>query len=273
MHYQTGEARLRRRRSKDAIALAMQGRWEEAIDANRSIIEVFPKDINAYNRLGKALAELGQYDQAKEAYMKALEIDHKNSIARKNLRRLSLLNEAQLAPGGDRHKVVPQLFIEETGKAGVASLEQLAPRQVLAKVAAGDPVYLRPKKQGLVVENKLGEYLGQVEPRIGVRLARLIERGNRYTAMITSSADNGVRVIINEVFQHPSLVGHPSFLAKGYDGFRSYVKDSLLKYELDEDDGFEDRDYHLEGEEEIEPLPEDDHLLAGDENENIIEEE
>jgi len=274
MHYQTGEARLRRQRTKEAINLAMQGRWEEAITANRSIIEVFPNDINAYNRLGKALSELGQYAEAREAYNRALEIDPKNSIARRNLRRLSLLKEAQRAIGQDRHMVIPQLFIEETGKAGVASLELMAPKEVLAKLAAGDPVYLRPKGQGLIAENKLGEYLGQVEPRIGVRLAKLIEGGNRYIAAITSSADSEVKVIITEIFQHPSQAGRPSFPAKGYDGFRSYVKDSILKYELDEDEAFEDMDYHLEGagEEEPEPLPEDVHLLA-DNEEDLPEEE
>jgi tetratricopeptide (TPR) repeat protein len=249
----------------------MQGRWEEAIAANQSIIEVCPKDIDAYNRLGKALTELGQYAQARGAYSRAIEIDPKNSIARRNLRRLSLLKEAQLPPAGGRRKVAPHLFIEETGKAGVASLEQLASREVLAKIAAGDMVYLKPKGQSLIVENTLGEYLGQVEPRVGVRLTKLIEGGNRYSATITSSADNGVRIIIKEIFQHPSQAGRPSFPTRGSDGFRSYVKGSILKYELDEDEAFEDRDYHLEWDEEIEPLPEDDSLLADEED--ILEEE
>jgi len=269
MYYQVGEARLRRRRSKEAIALAMQGRWEEAVTANRSIVEVFPQDINAHNRLGKALMELGCYAEAKEAYMKALGIDPKNSIARKNMRRLSLLKEAHLVPGGGPHRVSPQLFIEETGKAGMASLEQLAPREMLARMAAGDPVYLRPKGRSLIAENKLGEYLGQVELRIGARLAKLIRGGNHYTAAITSSADGEVKIIITEVFQHPNQVGRPSFPAKGYDGFRSYVKDSVLKYELDEEEGFEDIDYHLEWEGELEPLPEGIFLLAGDADDDI----
>lgn len=265
MHYQTGEARLRRQRAREAIALAMQGRWEEAVTTNRSIIEVFPKDVNAYNRLGKALTELGRYAEAKEAYAKALEIDPKNSIARRNLRRLSLLKEVHPFPGGDHHRVAPHLFIEEMGKAGVASLKQLASREVLAKIAAGDPVYLRPKGQTLIVENKLGDYLGEVEPRIGVRLAKLIEGGNRYAAAITSSADSEVKVIIKEIFQHPSQAGRPSFPAKGADGFRSYVRDSILKYELEEEEAFEEMEYPLEWEDEIEPLPEVVSLLADDE--------
>ncbi|MFQ5924864.1 MAG: tetratricopeptide repeat protein [Dehalococcoidia bacterium] len=276
MHYQTGEARLRRRRTKEAIALAMQGRWEEAVTTNRSIIEVFPKDVDAYNRLGKALTELGRYAAARGAYSKALEINPKSSIARRNLRRLSLLKEVQLSPRGDHHKVAPYLFIEETGKAGVASLQRLASREVLAGIAAGDRVYLRPKGQSLVVENRLGDYLGEVEPRIGVRLAKLMEVGNRYTAAITSLSDNEVRVIIKETFQHPSQAGRPSFPAKAFDGFRPYVKGSILKYELEEEEVFEEREYPLAWEEELEPLAEGASLLADDEdgdNGDTIEEE
>lgn len=273
MHYQVGEAGPRRRRTKEAIALAMQGRWEEAVAANRSIVELFPQDINAYNRLGKALTELGCYAEAREAYTKAMEIDPRNSIARRNMRRLSLLQEGQPAPVGYPHRVSPQLFIEETGKAGVASLEQLAPKEVLARMAAGDLVYLRPKGRGLIAENKLGEYLGQVESKVGVRLAKLIRGGNRYAAAVTSSTDGEVRIIITEVFQHPSQVGRPSFPAKGYDGFRSYVKDSVLKYELDEEESLSDLDYHLEWEEELEPLHDNLSLLPSDTDNDISVEE
>jgi len=274
MHYQAGEARLRRRREKDAIALAVQGRWEEAVTANRSIIEVFPNDINAYNRLGKALTELGQNTQAKEAYSRALEIDPKNSIARRNLRRLSLLKDEQPIPSKGRQKVIPQLFIEETGKAGVVSLEQLAPREVIAKLAAGDPVYLRSKGQGLIVESKHGEYLGQVKPRIGVRLAKLIKGGTRYTAAIASSADSEVKVVIAEVFQHPSQAGRPSFPAKGYDGFRSYVKGSILKYELgEEEEVLDESGYPIELEESADALPEGMSLIVDNEDGSIPEEE
>ncbi len=268
MYPQTGEAKLRRQRTKEAIILAMQGRWEEAVAANKGIIEVFPKDINAYNRLGKALTELGQYDEAKVAYSKAIEINPKNSIARKNLRRLSLLKEVQPSPGGDHHKVTPHLFIEEMGKAGVASLKQPAPREVLAKLAAGNPVYLKVKGQSVIVENNRGDYLGEVEPRIGTRLAKLIAGGNRYTAAITSLADHEVKVIIREIFQHPSQAGRPSFPAKGPADFRPYVRDSILKYELEDEEAFEEMDYASELEEEVEPLPEGVSLLVEDADED-----
>jgi len=46
----------------------MQNRWEEAIEANKSLIESFPTDVDAYNRLGRALMELSRYSDAKEVY-------------------------------------------------------------------------------------------------------------------------------------------------------------------------------------------------------------
>jgi tetratricopeptide (TPR) repeat protein len=273
MDYQAGEARIRRRRTKEAISLAMQGRWEEAVSANRGIIEIFPNDINAYNRLGKALTELGKYKEAKEAYSQALKIDTRNGIARRNLRRLSLLKETHGRAGEGNQSVNPQLFIEETGKAGVAMLEQLATKEVIAKMAPGDPVELRLKGQGLSVHNKSGEHLGQVEPKIGSRLAKLIEGGNRYTAAIASSADGEVRIIITEVFQDVSQAGRPSFPPRGDDGFRSYVKRSILKYEIGEEEQVDDSGEPIEVEEDKEALPDGMTLLATEDEGSSPDEE
>ena len=47
---------------------------------------MFPNDINALRRLGKALMELQQYVSAKEAYSRALEIDPHDPIAQKLLK-------------------------------------------------------------------------------------------------------------------------------------------------------------------------------------------
>ena len=74
--------------ANEAIALASKGRWEEATRANRDIIRMFPTDIDALKRLGKAQMELQQYISAKEAYSRALEIDPPDTIAQKNLRKL-----------------------------------------------------------------------------------------------------------------------------------------------------------------------------------------
>jgi len=232
----------------------MQSRWEEAAAVNKSIIEMFPDDADAYNRLGKALTQMGKYAEAKEAYSHALEIEPTNSIARKNLDRLSHLSEA--GPGQKEGKQVSaHLFIEETGKTEVTNLHQVAPREVMAKLAAGDPVYLKAKRQRLIVESIDGEYIGEIEPKLGLRLIKLMEGGNKYTAAIARISEDKGKVMIKEVYRHPSQAGRPSFPTRVTDDFRPYVKNTVLRYELEDDEeGFEEEAGEWEGEE---PLRED----------------
>ncbi len=227
------QVRLRRQRSKQAITLAMQGRWREAVVANQEIIASFPGDFDAYNRLGRAYIELGDYALAKEAYERAIELDPYNIIAQKNLQRLSYLGEARAGSEADSDQVEPQHFIEETGKTGVVELLYLAPREILAKMVAGDRVYLRIDGPSLTVENGRGEYLGQVEPRHSQRLIKLMAGGNRYSAAIVSSAEDRVVVIIREVYQDPSQTGQLSFPPKGIESLRPYLSDKMLRRELE----------------------------------------
>ena len=224
--------RLKRQRSKQAIELAMQGRWREAIAANEVIIENFPNDVDSYNRLGRAYMELGEYNRAKEAYRKALEIDQYNTIAQKNLQRLNYLGKA--APvnleGGYR-KVEPHKFIEEIGKAGVVNLESLAPQEIRAKMIAGDRVTLKIENHNLIVENAYSEYLGRVEPKHAQRLIKLMEGGNQYSASVVSSTEEGMTVIIRETYQHPSLVGKQSFPTRGLEEVKPYIEERVFRME------------------------------------------
>jgi len=234
------KARLRRKASQEAISLAMQSRWQEAVTVNQGIIELFPTDIDAYNRLGRAFMELGEFAKAKEAYSRGLELDPNNAIAQKNLQRLSLLPASKVKVKEERREVAPDLFIGEMGKAGVVNLQNPAPAKVLARMAAGNQVYLKVKRQQLIIENEQGEYLGLVEPPHGFRLARLIEGGNKYAAAIVNIDNSTVRVIIREVFQHPSQIGRPSFPVKAVEGFHPHVKDTLLRHEAGEEEAFEE---------------------------------
>lgn len=257
MNYHGEErGRLRRQRNKEAIALAMEGRWEEAIAVNRSIIDSYPTDIDTYNRLGRALMELGKYDEAAEAYRRALELDGHNSIARKNLERLAQL-QPEPAPKADLHRVVPQIFASEVGKTGIVRLHSSAPRETLAKMAAGDQVYLKVEGQCcVVVENAFGEVLGRLEPKQGLRLAKLMQGGNEYTAAIASLSNSEVKVIVREAFQHPSQSGRMSFPVRGVEAFRPYVRESLLRYELEEEPVLGDEEEPITPDEESEPSTE-----------------
>ncbi|HXG41256.1 MAG TPA: tetratricopeptide repeat protein [Dehalococcoidia bacterium] len=224
---------LLRQQTELAIRLAREGRWEEAALVNRAIVDAFPEEVEAYNRLGKALLELGRYAEAREAYTRALELDPHNAIARRNLSRIHLLEAegARATAGGPRaRKLPPEMFIEETGKTCITTLAR-PNREAAARLSAGDEVFLRPEGGSLLVLGPDGETLGEVEPRLGQRLVRLMEGGNRYVAAMSSLTDTGdVRIFIREVFQHPSQAGRPSFPPqRSAETFRPYTKERLIR--------------------------------------------
>lgn len=250
MAYQEEQVRIKRKNTQQAIELAMQGRWREAIEANKSLIASFGNDVDAYNRLGRAYMELGEFGGAREAYQRALKADPYNVIARKNLSRLSRLNGALVATEESAHKVEPQSFIEETGKTGVVNLYRLGADSVLASTVAGDPVELRMEGASLVVLSNRGEYIGEVEPRHAYRLIRLMKGGNRYGANIIST-DGAVTTIIREVYQDPSQMGHLSFPPRGFERLRPYVSERLFRREMDYEEE-EEPGYVMDGGDEAE---------------------
>src|SRR6185295_14753818 len=140
MNQTEDQTRVRRVRTEQAIQFAMQSRWDDAIAANRAIIAAFPKEADAYNRLGKALTETGKIKEAREAYTRALEIEPTNGIARKNLDRLATMR-AKAEPD-KAQQVDTSLFIEEMGKTGVSTLKP-ANMKMLATLSAGDEVALK----------------------------------------------------------------------------------------------------------------------------------
>lgn len=253
--------RQRRQLADAAIAQATDGDWEAAVESNRQLLELGP-DIDAYNRLGKALAELDRHAEALEAYEQALERDATNRIAQRNVERLRVLATAEATRskngGGRADKAPATLFIEEMGKTGRARLINLAAPRVLAPLSPGDAVEL--VVQGEELQARVGtSTIGNVEPRIAARLLKLIAAGNRYEAAITTLHEAGseLTIIIREVFTHPANFGKVSFptLASGGAGVRPYMKGSALRY--DDDDEVEEADEDSEEVEELDTtLPE-----------------
>ena len=245
--------RYKQQRSKDAIDLAMQARWQDAVEVNKEIIGSFPEDVDTFNRLGRAHMELGNFALAKEAYRQSVKLDPYNAIANRNLRRLNDLKET-VKTAVETDKVEPQQFIEEIGKAGVVTLIELAPKEKRALTVAGDKASLKIEGSFLVVENGRGEYLGKVEPKHAQRLVRLMLGGNKYSAVVVKSTADGMTVMARETFQHPSQAGKLSFPPRGMEEFRPYVGDKLLKIPEDEEE--DESGYTIIGGDEIEVLPE-----------------
>jgi len=93
---------LRKQWTAQAVELALQGNWDGAVQANQHLIETYPDDVHARNRLGKALSELGRHEEALEVYEQCLKAQPSNNIARKRLAELyALLKREPPAPLGE----------------------------------------------------------------------------------------------------------------------------------------------------------------------------
>ncbi len=251
------KARLKKQWTELAIKQAQLSEWNEAVLTNKNILQLFPTETEAYNRLGKAYSELGQYGEARDAYSQTLIYSPKNTIARKNLSRLANLEEpsSPLHLGGGR--IDPQLFIEETGKTGATELLNLAPTTILARTAVGDKVQLYVIGHTIMVRNSAGEDLGQIEPRLANRLINFMEGGNRYAAAVLGRENDHMRLIIREEYQHPSMFGKVSFPSQGGgDTIRAYIKDSILRRDHDDEDEMASDDEYYDGNDETDEMNE-----------------
>lgn len=214
-----------------ARELAGAGRWAEAIEVNQQLIERSPKDVNAFNRLGKAYFELHRYRSAYEAYATAAAIDPANVIAQRNLSRIEPLKA--IDEDGEvqamQQVIRPGIFIEEVGKTYVDDLVNVAGQEVLTELSSGNQLTIQVDGDNVSVIDQTGRYIGQVEPRLAKRLIELLEIGNRYEVYVTSSSGQSARIIIRESYKHPEMGNRLSFPRQGKVAIpRAYLRDTRL---------------------------------------------
>ena len=252
-----GSLKLKRDLSQEAVNLAVKGEWERATEVNIAILESFPTDVEAMNRLVKALIETGSYVDAQAALNQVCAIAPYNNIAKKNRARLDQLTAnpdlAKSETSKQARKVASasQTVIEESGKSATTvlrnsnSLRNSNGRKTTVHLAPSDPVVLSREKNTVMVKTLDGQLLGQLEPKMGNRLARLTDGGNKYIAVVVSVNDNGVSIMVRETFKHPSLQNMCSFpfqSAANSDGAsRTRVAtQSALEEDDDEEDDYEE---------------------------------
>ena len=224
----------------EAIELALQNKWAEAVQVNRGIMDRFGPDEDTLNRLGKAYTELGQHDEAVEAYKSTLKMNPVNPIAQKNLAKLQALRGGQPVPSS-KARVDVDAFIEETGKTALTALHVHSEGDPCSKVAGGDPVKLIVAGDTMNVETARGIALGHLEHALGRRLIKFLEGGNRYSGAVATCEGGAVKIIVRETYQDPKFFGRPSFtIKKGRDEFRPYAKESLINRGADAEEAEED---------------------------------
>jgi len=259
---QDEKMRIRRRLQEKAIELAALNRWQEAAELNQQLLRV-GEDVETYNRLGKALFELGKYAESHRAYQNALRLNAANPIARKNVARLESLlargiTEAPITRS-IRQQVDMRMFITETGRTALTSLVDVQRGPAVDALITGEKVELRVDGKMVYVFDLDGNLIGRIEPKLSHRLVELMNGGNRYLAAVVQSDSRNVRILIREVYQDPSQRGRVSFPGKLGEG--ATILSSLR---------FDDYEDLLEEEELIEePETFDEDFVGSDEEEEI----
>ena len=199
--------------TQKAIKLATEAKWPEAALMNQNIIEDFPWDLDAFNRLGKAFIEMGYKNKASKAFKCALTISSNSVIAKKNLDRLIKINDIK-KQRDSRNGISNKNYIEESGRTAITRLVNVSRQLDSLNLLAGDSVHLVLSSKSIKINDQNENALGSLEPKVGSRLRRLINGGNKYEANITSTEGKSISIIINELFRSSSQANMPSFMNK-----------------------------------------------------------
>lgn len=242
----TADAPLRvRALAEQAVAAALESDWARALEANQKILADRPDDVDARNRLGRALLEQGKLEEAKAAFAEVLKAEPYNSIAIRGSQRVAQLIEHKSKSVTTTTRTQPRLFIEDMGKTGILRLINPAPAHILARYSAGAECELREQEGLMAVHARDGELLGFLEPKVGRRLIDLIRTGNQYVSAIVSNEQANARVAIREVFQsaeNASRISFPGHHRPAETKERAYIKGNFFRFGRDTDEEADEAD-------------------------------
>jgi len=142
-----------------AISAALRRDWENALEYNQAILQLWPADVDALNRLARAYFELGNPKKAFETAKSALKIDPLNPIALKCQEKYeecdsqsgNLELEEDNRDGLTCERIMHEHFLEEPGKTKVVSLLNLGEWNLISTLSSGQVVQITPGKHRVSV--------------------------------------------------------------------------------------------------------------------------
>ncbi|KKS83877.1 MAG: hypothetical protein UV59_C0030G0005 [Candidatus Gottesmanbacteria bacterium GW2011_GWA1_43_11] len=205
--------------SQLAIDSALSANWQDAVKINEKILKLDTQNVEALNRLARALCCLGHMSKANKTYQKALEIDPYNVIAKKNQEKICKL-KGELKPeengftNGNNHMDIQNLsaiFVFEPGKTKVINLLNLASPSILATLSCGDKVIITAKKHSITIAKEDGTYLGALPDDLSFKLIGLITGGNKYEVYVKYATTKSLTIFIRETERSAKFTNQPSF--------------------------------------------------------------
>lgn len=182
--------------AQTAIKFAVNGQWTEALETNRQILEIDPKDVDALNRMARCYSELGDAVNAKSTVKKVLSIDPENQIALKCLSKYQNLKN-----GNKRISDInsSDAFLEEPGKTRIIDLLNLGDKSVISTLETADLLKVTCHAHKVSIVTNDDKYVGRLPDDIAVRIRNCMKSGNTYSVLVKSVSANGVVVFIREV--------------------------------------------------------------------------
>lgn len=194
--------------SRQAIALALQGKWQQALDVNLQIIDQFGEGTDSLNRISRCYTELGEVEKARKHAEKVVSMDPHNAIAQKCLVRLEVLKDGSKITAC---VTSANLFLEEPGKTKIVPLVKLAEPSLLLTLACGHEVILEIHKHHIDILSVDQKYLGKLPDDVAHRIIKLSESGNEYKAFVKTSAPKELKVFIRETKRAKEILHITSF--------------------------------------------------------------
>jgi len=193
--------------AKLAIDAALNRNWKQAITFNSQIIKSSPHDIEALNRLGRALMETGLKTKASSIYLKVLRLDKFNSIAKKNLElvKKSKVNRSTKQQVGPP----PPIFIEEPGTTRTVTLIRVGDPRIVSRLRPGDGLVLAAREHCVSVLTSQKENVGRLPDDLSSRLGRFMKGGNKYQCWVKSL--DPLKIFILEAYRAPAFASVASF--------------------------------------------------------------
>lgn len=218
--------------TQKAIQAALSNDWETAIKLNQEVLETQKDDVEALNRLARALFENGNLKKATLTYKKVLRLDPYNPIASKNLGRLSTLEGTSLKQNNTPSNLSPDLFLEEPGRTKIIKVVDLTSNKSLAALRVGGQLKLSSFHNDVKVAFD-GKNLGKLEEELGPKIANALRSGSKFSAVVKSIQvkesvkDSLLSLFVKETLHSPKLP-QPFFSLTTTNHFTPYVKEQAL---------------------------------------------
>ncbi len=193
-----------------AIDAAIKANWPLAIELNIKILDSDKKNVQAILRIAFSYLQIGNYEESKKQYHKALRLQPKSTVARQYLEKIEVLKQGKPKPQVTTN-FDPHLFIESFGKTKTVLLTNLGQKQILARLSIGQQMQLKIKKRRVEIRTDADEYVGTLADDISKRLILFINAKSTYTAFIKEVHFTKVVVFIREDKKGKSVSHHISF--------------------------------------------------------------